>query len=78
MSRPAISSPGETRPYKDGVFQRVKVKNPVVWSKGGGWGAWQLAARYDVLDLTDQAVSNASSPPGNRGYTGGCTNTTLA
>ena len=24
---------GETRPYKDGVFQRVKVKNPVVWSR---------------------------------------------
>ena len=35
---------GETRPYKDGVFQRVKVKNPVTWSKGSGWGAWQIAA----------------------------------
>jgi phosphate-selective porin OprO/OprP len=46
---------GESRPYKDGIFQRVKVKNPVVWSKGGGWGAWQIAGRYDVLDLTDQA-----------------------
>jgi phosphate-selective porin OprO/OprP len=48
---------GETRPYKDGIFQRVKVKNPVVWSKGGGWGAWQIAGRYDVLDLTDKALT---------------------
>jgi phosphate-selective porin OprO/OprP len=46
---------GETQEYNKGVFGRVKVKNPVVWSKGGGWGAWQLAARYDVLDLSDQA-----------------------
>ncbi len=67
---------GETRPYKDGVFQRVHVKNPVQWGKGGGgWGAWQIAARYDVLDLSDSAFNNAfqSDPT----YTGGCTNTTL-
>jgi phosphate-selective porin OprO/OprP len=45
---------GESKPYKDGVFQRVKVKNPVTF-KRGGWGAWQLAGRYDVLDLGDNA-----------------------
>jgi phosphate-selective porin OprO/OprP len=49
---------GETRPYKDGVFGRVKVKNPVLGGgKGGGWGAWQIAGRYDVLDLTDKATA---------------------
>jgi phosphate-selective porin OprO/OprP len=48
---------GETQSYSKGVFGRPKVKNPVVWSKGGGWGAWQLAGRYDVLDLTDKATS---------------------
>ncbi len=49
---------GETRPYKDGVFGRVKVKNPVLGGgKGGGWGAWQIAGRYDVLDLTDEATA---------------------
>ena len=48
---------GETQAYNKGVFGRPKVKNPVVWSKGGGWGAWQLAARYDVLDLTDKATT---------------------
>ncbi|WP_168190346.1 OprO/OprP family phosphate-selective porin [Luteithermobacter gelatinilyticus] len=41
---------GEERGYKKGAFSRVKVKNPVF---EGGMGAWQIAARYDVVDLTD-------------------------
>jgi phosphate-selective porin OprO/OprP len=67
---------GETRPYKDGVFQRVHVKNPVTWSKGTGWGAWQIAARYDVLDLSDAAFNRPLATP-VCGFTGGCTNSTL-
>ena len=47
---------GETRPYSDGVFGRVKVNNPV-FGGSGGWGAWQIAGRYDVLDLSDQAAA---------------------
>jgi len=43
---------GETRPYKFGEFTRQKVLNPVF---EGGHGAWQLLARYDVLNLTDNA-----------------------
>jgi phosphate-selective porin OprO/OprP len=48
---------GETRDYdaSTGVFVRPKVKNPVLWGQGGGgWGAWQIAGRYDVLNLSDQ------------------------
>jgi phosphate-selective porin OprO and OprP len=47
---------GETRNYEasEGLFGRTKVKNPV-WGGSGGWGAWQIAGRYDVLDLSDQA-----------------------
>lgn len=43
---------GEHRPYrpKDGSFGRVKPKTN--WGQGGG-GAWELAARYSKLDLTD-------------------------
>jgi phosphate-selective porin OprO/OprP len=49
---------GETRGYKEGEFVGVKVKNPVLGGgKGGGWGAWQIAGRYDVIDLTDQATN---------------------
>lgn len=46
---------GESRTYegKKGEFARVKVKNPVF---EGGWGAWQIAARYDVIDLNDEGV----------------------
>ncbi|MEX1059457.1 MAG: porin [Methyloceanibacter sp.] len=58
---------GETRPYKDGKFERVKVKNPVTWSKGSGWGAWQIAGRYDLLDLSDSGFNAA----------GGCRNISL-
>jgi phosphate-selective porin OprO and OprP len=48
---------GETRHYESdtGEFGRPKVKNPVLWGKGqGGWGAWQIAGRYDVINLADQ------------------------
>jgi phosphate-selective porin OprO/OprP len=44
---------GESRPYKRGEFTRPKVKNPVF---EGGHGAWQLAAKYDVIDLNDNAA----------------------
>lgn len=46
---------GESRNYdgKNGVFGRVKVKDPVF---EGGFGAWQLTARYDRLDLNDENI----------------------
>lgn len=46
---------GETRGYKrgDGTWARTKVLNPV--SKGG-MGAFQLAARYEYVDLNDDAL----------------------
>ena len=64
---------GETRTYEadTGEFGRPKVKNPVLWGKGqGGWGAWQIAGRYDVLNLSDKNGSvvgfsgNTLSSPG--------------
>lgn len=45
---------GESRGYKGGVFDRIKVANPVF---EGGAGAWQIAARYDVIDLTDTSAA---------------------
>jgi phosphate-selective porin OprO/OprP len=52
---------GEMRNYKasEGEFSRVKVKNPV-WGGSGGWGAWQVAGRYDVIDLSDAAGAIAA------------------
>jgi len=49
---------GETRTYEadTGEFGRPKVKNPVLWGQGGGgWGAWQIAGRYDVVNLSDKS-----------------------
>jgi len=44
-----------------GGFGRVKVKSPV-WGGSGGWGAWELAGRYDTIDLSDgTAAFNAST-----------------
>jgi phosphate-selective porin OprO/OprP len=46
---------GETRPYSGdvGVVGRVKPKNPFSL-KEGGWGAFEVLARYDTLDLNDE------------------------
>jgi len=47
---------GEMRNYKAdaGEFGRVKVKHPV-FGGSGGWGAWQIAGRFDSLDLSSDA-----------------------
>ena len=44
---------GETRGYKNGMWDRTKVLKP--FSKGG-WGALQVNARYDYLDLASNAL----------------------
>jgi phosphate-selective porin OprO and OprP len=46
---------GEQKGYKasSGAFDRPKVNAPV---HDGGFGAWQIAARYDVTDLTDEGI----------------------
>ncbi len=41
---------GESRGYKGGKFDRVKVKNPF---NDGGWGSLGLNLRWDHLDLND-------------------------
>lgn len=45
---------GESRGYKGGTFDRIKVANPVF---SGGAGAWMIAARYDVIGLTDTSAN---------------------
>ena len=47
---------GENRIYNtsSGAFDRVTPKNN--FDAQGGWGAWELAARYSVLDLDDTNI----------------------
>ena len=44
---------GESRGYKAGKFDRVKVKNPV---DKGGWGSLGANIRWDHLDLNDDLI----------------------
>lgn len=48
---------GESRTYKgsDGEFKRLKPRNNFSLEKGT-WGAWELAARYDQIDLVDEDI----------------------
>jgi phosphate-selective porin OprO/OprP len=49
---------GETRGYKNGLWDRTKVLRPV---QDGGSGAWQLVARYDYLDLKSKKLQRGFS-----------------
>lgn len=45
---------GEARPFRNGNFDRLRpLKN---FDKNGGWGAWELAVRYDKLDLSETPI----------------------
>jgi len=68
---------------KEGKRGRPKIANPVVWSKGSGWGALQIVGKYDVLDMSDAAFNTAGGCPTTRLFpglssTGSGANATLA
>jgi len=48
---------GESRAYDGGVFERVHVARPVF---DGGPGAWQVAARFDTVDLSDGPIDGGT------------------
>jgi phosphate-selective porin OprO and OprP len=51
---------GETRGYKNGRWDRPKTLHPV---GDGGWGALQLNARLDWLDLSDRVRGDSLAAP---------------
>jgi phosphate-selective porin OprO/OprP len=57
---------GESRPYNPGSasYGGIAPANPFSLS-GGGWGAWEIAARYSTIDLNDQ-IATASGVAGGR------------
>ncbi len=46
---------GESRPYRNGTFGRIKPKSGFD-TKGNGSGAWEVALRYASVDLDDDGV----------------------
>ncbi|HEY1711099.1 MAG TPA: porin [Rhizomicrobium sp.] len=61
---------GESRGYSsaNGAFTSPKPRVPFSLD-GGGWGAWEMAARYDDTDFNDDpgAAGSATPPNGVRG-----------
>jgi phosphate-selective porin OprO and OprP len=53
---------GESRTYKgsDGEFKRLKPKNNFNLKKGK-WGAWEVAGRFDQIDLEDGIVNGGEA-----------------
>lgn len=53
---------GESRSYKgsDGEFKRLKPAKNFSLKSDGGWGALELAARYDQADMTSGSVAGGS------------------
>lgn len=53
---------GESRTYKgsDGEFKRLSPKNNFSLAKGT-WGAWEIAGRYDSIDLEDGLVAGGEA-----------------
>jgi phosphate-selective porin OprO/OprP len=51
---------GETRGYKGGRFDRTKVLHPF---NEGGWGAFQVNGRIDVVELRDRVASGSVAAP---------------
>ena len=49
---------------EDASFKGVKPKQNFDLDKGG-WGAWELAARYDKIELDDDTFKNFGSTTGN-------------
>lgn len=45
---------GETRPFRNGNFDRVRPSSN--FEPGGGWGALELALRYDHLDASETPI----------------------
>jgi phosphate-selective porin OprO and OprP len=49
---------GESMKYKAGQFSGIKPNNSIM---KGGWGAWQVAARYETMDLNDGIISGGEA-----------------
>ncbi|MEO8724291.1 MAG: porin [Sphingobium sp.] len=58
---------GESRSFKNGVVDRLKPFNNFEPSSGH-WGAFELAARYDQLDLDDNSIAATPALGGRKAH----------
>jgi phosphate-selective porin OprO/OprP len=71
----AYTFTGESRKYNPatGAYLRIMPANPFGWSDGSitGAGAWEIAARYSMMDLNDQFGLTSTSKGTTTGAEGG-------
>jgi phosphate-selective porin OprO/OprP len=65
---------GEHRRYipTTGAYSGIRPDHPVAFGRGGGWGAWEVAARFAYINLNDH--NTAAVPAATGGVFGGRAN----
>ena len=53
---------GESKAYhvRNGAANRIKPKKPFQWN-GSGWGAWEVAAGYDFIDMNSGVIKGGQA-----------------
>ncbi|MFZ9917524.1 MAG: OprO/OprP family phosphate-selective porin [Methylophilaceae bacterium] len=52
--------------YKEGIMKGIKVAKPFDFEKGTGTGAWEIAARYEYLDIDNADVTRGTGDGASR------------
>lgn len=54
---------GESKAYhvRNGAANRIRPRQPFQWSKGGGLGAWEVAAGYDYIDMNSGIIKGGDA-----------------
>lgn len=54
---------GESKPYhvRNGAANRLKPNRPFKWGSSSGWGAWEVAAGYDYIDLNSGVIKGGKA-----------------
>ena len=54
---------GESKPYhvRNGAANRLKPNRPFKWGSSSGWGAWEVAAGYDYIDLNNGVIKGGKA-----------------
>jgi phosphate-selective porin OprO/OprP len=54
---------GESKAYhvRNGAANRIRPRQPFQWSKGGGWGAWEVASGYDYINMNNGVIKGGQA-----------------
>ncbi len=54
---------GESKAYhvRNGAANRIRPRQPFQWGSGSGWGAWEVAAGYDYIDMNNGIIKGGKA-----------------